>query len=443
MYDLIIIGGGPGGYIAAEKAGALGKTVLLAEEAELGGTCLNHGCIPTKSLLYSSKLMAETKKMEQFGVSVRDPVFNIRKAMEYKNKVRDTLRRGVGYRMKKHKVTVVYGNAKFLDPKRIQVKDTVYEADHVIIATGSVPAMPPIPGIRQPFVKTSRQILEMEELPTNPVIIGAGYIGMEFACFFNNLGIKTEVVEMLPDIIPFMDSDLAAILKQSLENVTFHLESKVESIGKNDITFQEQGAKKKIITDMVLVAAGRQPNLDFADGNRLNIDMTSKGVRVEESMATNLPNVYAIGDVTGISNLAHSASRMGEVAVNNIFDGKDRMRTHAIPWVVYTSPEISGCGLTEREAERRGEKIKTARLTFKVNARHFTEHGEENGLCKAIIDAKSDTLLGMHMAGTGSSEIIFGAAAIIEAELRVKDVEEIIFPHPTVSEMIKETIQTK
>ena len=442
-FDLIIIGAGPGGYVMAERAGHLGKKVLLVEKEHLGGVCLNCGCIPTKTLLNSAKHYVHAKEAPEFGVTTGEVKFDITKAMAWKKEVIETLRGGIGFMMKKNKVTVVTGNAKFLGPRKVQVGDKVYEGTNVVIATGSSPFVPPIPGAKQPHVMTSTEILNITEMPKTLTVIGGGVIGVEFASFFSSLGVKVDVIEMLEEIIPFMDREQAKEFRRALKGkVEFNLGCKVTEIDGHEVKYTNaKGESKSIQADIVLMSVGRVPNLGNMGFEEAGLDFDRRGIKVDEQQRTNLPNVYAIGDVTGKSQLAHSATRMGEVALNTICGQRDRFRMNAIPWAVYSMPEVAGCGYTEEQAQAAGHKVKTASLPLTMSGRFLAENGKRGpGSVKVIKDADTDVLLGVHMVGAGCSEMIYGAAVMIEAELRVKDIREIVFPHPTVGEVIRDTM---
>ena len=439
MYDLIVVGAGPGGYIAAERAGARGKSVLLVEKSHLGGVCTNEGCIPTKSLLNSAKQYVHGLEAGKFGVHFENASFEIGEAMAWKQDVIETLRKGIAYLMKKNNVEVVQGEAEFLDRQTIRVDGKTYQGNNLIIATGSSAAVPPIPGADSPHVVTNREILQITELPKKLAIIGGGYIGTEFASFFSNVGVEVHIIEMMEEIVPMMDAEFAKTLRKTMSDVSYHLGAKVESISVDTVTFSSNGASETLRADLILMSVGRRPNIQGLES--LGLDIRRQGIRVNEQMQTNLPGVYAIGDVNGESLLAHSASRMAEVAVNVICGKHDRMRYHAIPWVVYTSPEVAGCGLTEQDAKEKGIPVKTATVQMRANGRFLAEHGKRSpGLCKVVVDAETNILRGVHLLGASCSEMIFGVAAMIEAELRVQDLQEIIFPHPTVSEIIKDAL---
>ncbi len=423
-YDLIVLGGGPGGYRAAERAGALGKSVLLVEKAHLGGVCLNRGCIPTKSLLHSAKLYKHSVNGAKFGVKVQGVEFDLPAAMNWKNTVIATLRKGIAYQMKRFGVEVVEGDGSLVDAKTIDVAGTRYHGDNSIIATGSSPFILPIEGIDRDDVVTSSEILEIESLPSSIVIIGGGVIGMEFASFFSSLGVEVHVVEMLDEIVPVLDGDIATALRKACKTINFHLGARVQKIDDRGVHFLKDGNVTTIKSDLTLMSVGRRPNVEGLGFDSAGIDYTNKGILVDEGLRTNLPGVYAAGDVTGKSLLAHSAYRMGDVAVKNLFGDGDRMRYDAIPSVVYTIPEAASCGLTEAGAAARGIETQTATLPMRVNGRFLAEYGaKEPGFCKVVVDAAGGRLLGAHMFGGGCSEHILGASAMLEWELRVRDLK--------------------
>lgn len=445
MYDIIIIGAGPGGYIAAERAGAQKKSVLLIEENHLGGVCLNAGCIPTKTLLNSALLYAKAEKSSDFGVDIKALEFNLLKAMERKENVINTLRNGIAYQMKRYKVEVVTGKAEFTDSKTIKAGDKTYTARNIIIATGSSPVIPQIKGTELKNIITSGELLNINKIPGSLSIIGGGVIGMEFASLFSTLGTEVRVIEMLDEIIPVMDRELSKAMRKYMKNISFNLGCKVTGFEKSKtdikVNFTKDSGNEYIESEYVLLSVGRKPNISGLNLEKTGLDFSSKGIRVNSSMQTNLPGVYAVGDVTGKSLLAHSASRMAEIAVDNICGIKSKMRYHAVPWAVYTDPEASGCGITEEEAKNKGKNIKTKTMQMRINGRFIAENSSgAPGLCKVIADAETGQLLGVHLFGSKCSELIFGAAAMIEAELRIKDIKDIIFPHPTVSEIIRDTI---
>ncbi|MEC7866859.1 MAG: NAD(P)/FAD-dependent oxidoreductase, partial [Candidatus Poribacteria bacterium] len=280
LYDLVIIGAGPGGYVAAERAGSKGKKVLLVEKADLGGICLNAGCIPSKTLINSGKLFSQACNSDIYGVTVENPRFDLTKAMAYKQKVIKTLRNGVGFQMKQHQVDIITGEASFIDQRTIQVNGDQYQAENVIIATGASPVLPPISGLDEAHVVTSKEILEVDKLPNHLVVIGGGAIGCEFASFFSNVGVQVSLIEILPEIISPLDGELAGMLRKSIKGVNFHLESKVERITANSVVYSQNGESKNMSCDMVLVSVGRKPNVEGLGLENIDIDFDQHGIKV-------------------------------------------------------------------------------------------------------------------------------------------------------------------
>ena len=453
-YDVIIIGGGPGGYVAAERLGALKKKVLLVEKALLGGTCLNVGCIPTKTLLNSAKLYVHALEGEKFGVKSTGLSYDWAAMQAWKREVVEKLRGGIAMTEKKLGVEVIAAQARLLAPGKVEVRDaagnaTLHEAPAIIIATGSIPAMPPIPGTKDnPKVVDSTGLLELKDLPKRLCVIGGGVIGVEFAGLFAALGVAVEVVEMMDEIVPFMDKEQAPVLRRAMKGVTFRLGCKVERIDGASVTYKaKDGADAKAEADLVLMAVGRRPVLEGWGAKEAGLDLSPKGVAVDERMRTNLPGVWAVGDVTGKSLLAHSAYRMADVAVADIMAGGgasrgvQTMRYEAVPWAVYGITEAAGVGMTEQEAQAKGIEIKKASLSLKVSGRFCAENGfASQGAVKVIADRATDRILGVHVVGAYASEMIWGAAVLIEQELRASDVREVIFPHPSVCEAIRDAM---
>ena len=454
MYDLAIIGGGPGGYVAAERAGAAGLKVVLFERKSLGGVCLNEGCIPTKTLLYSAKVYNYAKTGDHYGVYVSDPSFKYDEIVARKNKVVKKLVGGVKAAMKGHKVEVVAENATIQgrdsEGVKIEAGGNVYAAKNLLICTGSEAAVPPFPGLKEAgdVIVTNREILDLTERPEALVVIGGGVIGMEFAAFFSTLGTKVTVVEMLPKILGPLDDEISEMLQKQYEKrgVEFCLRCKVTGIEGNTVVYEDpEGKVCKVSGDKILVSVGRRANLQGFGLENIGVELALNpagrpyGIKVDEKMKTNVPGVYAAGDVTGFSMLAHTASREGEVAVNNILGKEDRMRYNAIPGVVYTNPEVAGVGLTESEAKAKGIDFKVVKLPMAYAGRFVAENERGEGICKIIVGAKYHEVLGVHMLGNPCSEIISAACVAIETEMTLEQLQEVVFPHPTVSEIIKET----
>jgi dihydrolipoamide dehydrogenase len=446
-YDAIVLGGGPGGYLAAERLGHAGKKVLLVEKEYLGGTCLNVGCIPTKSLLNSAKLYQHALHGEQFGVTASGVAFDWPKVQAWKADVVAKLVAGVASTEKRVGVEVVFGHGTLVAPGVVEVDGERRTADHVVVATGSVPVMPPIPGAKDnPLVVDSTGLLAVESVPRRLVVIGGGVIGVEFASLFAAFGSQVEVVEMLPEILPFADADLAVRARRALADVTFRLGCRVTAIEGGTVLYTDaKGAEQRAEADLVLMAVGRRPLVDGWGAAEAGLEVGPRGVVVDDTMRTNLPNVWAVGDVTGRSLLAHAAYRMGEIAAAHIIDTAaasqrgQRLRVDTIPWAVYSMPEAAGVGLTEAQARARGHEVTTATVPLAVSGRFVAENGvRAPGAVKLIADKGTRAVLGVHMLGNYAPETIWGAAVVLETELTVDDLRQVVFPHPTVSEAIRE-----
>lgn len=446
-YDVIIIGGGPGGYLAAERLGHAGKKVLLAEKESLGGTCLNIGCIPTKSLLNSAKLYRHALDSEQFGVTAKEVTFDWDQVQGWKDQVVKTLVGGVGMAEKRAGVEVVKAHANLVRAGVVEINGEQKTADHVIVATGSEPVMPPIPGAADnPAVVDSTGLLAVTEVPKRLAVIGGGVIGVEFASLFAAFGSEVEVIEMLPEIVPFMDDEVAAQLRKGIDGVTFRLGCKVERIDGSDVFYTDQDGKEQVAkADLVLMAVGRRPVVNGWGAEEAGLDFTPRGIKVNDYMETNLPNVWAVGDVTGRSLLAHAAYRMGDIAAAHIIDpvkavaSGELFRDNTVPWAVYSIPEAAGVGLTESGAKAAGHNVTTATVPLLLSGRFIAENGmKAPGAVKIVVDADDRAVLGIHMLGPYAPETIWGAAAILESEFTVDDLRQVVFPHPTVSEGIRE-----
>lgn len=448
MFDLIIIGGGPAGYVAAERAGHKGLKVLLFEKKSMGGVCLNEGCIPTKTMLYSAKIYDNALHGDKYGVYGENITFDYGKIVARKNKVVRKLVAGVESKMKMHHVTVVKGNATILSRSQqgveVACNDEKYLGANLLICTGSEAFVPPIPGLAEAgdIILTNREILDLKVKPESLVVIGGGVIGLEFASFYNSLGAKVTVVEMLPEILGGLDFEISAMLRDiyTKKGIEFHLNAKVVQVDGNKVIFEKEGATNTIEGEKILVSVGRRPVTKGFGLENLNVELFKGGIKVDEKMRTNVPNVYAAGDVTGFSLLAHTASREGEVVVNNLTGRKDIMRYNAIPGVVYTNPEVSGVGETEESAKAKGLDFKVTKLPMAFAGRFVAENEGGSGLCKVLTGAKHGEVIGVHMLGNPSSEMIYGACIAIEQEMTVEQLQEVVFPHPTVSEIFKETI---
>ncbi|WP_321287545.1 dihydrolipoyl dehydrogenase [uncultured Sunxiuqinia sp.] len=446
-FDIAILGGGPAGYVAAERAGAKGMRVVIFDKRALGGVCLNEGCIPTKTLLNSAKVLENAHDAGKYGINVGSDIsIDFGKIMKRKDKVVRKLVSGVGAKMKHVKAEVVMAEAVIKEKRAEVITLTTdgkeYQASRLLICTGSEAAVPPIPGLDQNVVTTNREILQLKKLPESLVIIGGGVIGTEFADFFNAMGTKVTVIEMLPEILTGVDEDIAAFVRKDFtkRGIDYHLNAKVTELRGKEVIFEKAGEVFSITGEEVLLSVGRKANVAGIGLENIGVELARGGVKIDQYCRTNVPNVYAAGDVTGFSLLAHTASREGEVAINHMFGRRDVMRYNAIPGVVYTHPEIAGVGLTESAAKAKGIEVETRQLPMAYAGRFIAENEGKDGFCKVIVGKKYKEILGIHMVGGACSEMIWGACALIEAQLRVQDVEEIVFPHPTVSEIIKETI---
>ncbi len=441
-YDLIVIGSGPAGYVAAERAGEAGRRVLLVErEPVLGGVCLNWGCIPTKTLLNCAKIFHYAGHGQAFGVSAT-PQFDFAAAQARKQKVVGQLNVGVAGLMKRAKVTVVTGQAQLVDATTVAVGDQRYSAAHILVCSGSRPSRPPIPGLDLAHVVDSTGILALERLPQSLVVIGGGVIGLEFAHFFASVGVAVTVVEMLDQIAGATDLDCARTLRQALEQhgITIHTQARVTAITAEHVAFTDRkGQDQQAAADCVLVATGRTPNVEGLGLEQVGVALERGRIVIDERCRTNVPSIWAAGDCTGKALLAHVASRQAEVVVAAMAGGPDRMRYHAVPAVIYTTPEVACVGLSEAEAKAQGRAVLTAKLPMSVSGRFLAEH-DDRGLVKVVVDAQTRALIGVHMVGATCSEMIFGAAAMIESQARVDEIKQTIFPHPTVSEVIREAM---
>ncbi len=456
-HDVIILGGGPAGYLAADRLGRQGLKVLLVEKQFLGGTCLNVGCVPTKTLLNSVKLYAHSRDAADYGVKVEGVSYDWTAMQAWKGEVVGKLCAGIAALMKKRKVEVIEGEGSLTAPGTVLVRPAAggepqeFRARATLVATGSVPAMPPIPGVQDnPLVVDSTGLLALPEVPRRLCVIGGGVIGVEFASLFASLGVEVTVVEMLDEIIPFMDREQAPLLRRALTTagVKFKLGCRVERIdGSTTHYTTAKGAAESVEADLVLMAIGRRAARQGWGAETVGLDVSPQGVTVDDRMRTNIPGIWAAGDLTGRSMLAHTAYRMGEVAAADIAaslagnpaSNHNRMRYDAIPWVIYSLPEAAGVGLTEAEARERGYQIRKATVPGVLSGRFVAENGfRARGAVKLVADAATDRILGLHIVGSYASEMIWGGAALIEQEMRVRDLREMILPHPTVSELIRE-----
>ena len=448
MYDLIVIGGGPGGYNAAEKAAHGGLKTLVIEKRAMGGVCLNEGCIPTKTLLYSAKIYDYAKHSESYGVKFAGAEIDHAKVIERKGKVVKTLVSGIEGTMKRAGVEVVKEVAEIKEKTAegfvVKAGDKEYTGKQLLICAGSEAAVPPIPGLREAvasgFAKTNREILDMTTVPKELVVIGGGVIGLEMASYFNSIGSNVKVIEMLDHIAGPTDSEISALLLKNYKKkgVEFLLSAKVTSVGTDCVNYEIGGEAKTVKADCVLVSIGRRPSTAGLGLENIGV-LTERGAIVTtDEGKTNVPGVWAAGDINGKSMLAHTAYREGEVCINNILGKKDKVNYNAIPAVIYTNPEVASVGETSETVKAKGLDAKVESYTLRYSGRYIAENEGGDGIVKIIIDKNHRTILGVHMIGTYASEIIYGAAMMVENEMRVEDVHKMVFPHPTVCEVIRE-----
>ena len=446
VFDLIVIGGGPGGYLAAERAAHAGLKTALFEKNSLGGVCLNEGCIPSKALLNSAKHYEHALHSAAFGVTCKDVTIDQNAVIARKRKVVRTLVSGVRAKMKGAGVTVIMEEAKIEGKTAEGFTVNGHTAKNVIIATGSTAAVPPIPGVKEnlgSFVLTNREVLELTEIPEKFAVIGGGVIGLEMAAYYAAVGSKVTVIEMLDHIAGPTDLEISSLLQKELEKkgITFLLSHKCLSVELGAVMVEApNGDKLAVAADKVLLSIGRRANFQTLGLETIGVECERTGIKADYAGRTNVPGVYAIGDVNGHHMLAHTAYREAEVAVNTILGKKDYMRYTANPSVIYTQPEIASVGKTEEECKAKGIDYEVKKLPMVYAGRFVAENEGMDGLCKVIVDKKHRTILGVHLIGTYTGEMIWGAAEMIEMQLRVTDARQIIFPHPTVSEIIRETL---
>ena len=447
-YQVIVIGGGPAGYTAAEVAGKAGLKVLLIEKKTVGGVCLNEGCIPTKTLLYSAKTYSSACHAAKYGVNIAEINFDLSKIVSRKNKVVRKLVLGIKGRLTSCVVTLLQGEACIIDDHIVSCGGEIYEGDNLIVCTGSETVIPPIPGVEAVNYWTHREALEAKNLPASLLVVGGGVIGMEFAAFFSSLGTKVTVIEAMPEILGGMDVEIAALLRAEYAKrcINFLLSTRVISLEpstslENGITYTYEGETNGVVdVERVLLCVGRRPVFKGFGLESLSLEQTERGmIKVNEQMQSSIPHVYICGDLTGHSMLAHTAVREAEVAVHSILGKKETMSYRAIPGVVYTNPEIAGIGETEESATRKGLSFHVAKLPMTYSGRFVAENEGQNGLCKLLID-EGGHIIGAHVLGNPASEIIGLAGMAIELGLTVEEWKKIVFPHPTVGEIFKELL---
>ncbi len=446
LFDICIIGAGPGGYVAAIRAAQLDAKVALIERERVGGVCLNWGCIPTKAMVSSIELLVEIERAEEFGVIVSEPGFDFSRMMARKDQVVEQLVTGVESLLQARKVQVFAGSGQLVSPTKVKVSGgstKVVEARKILIATGSVAAKPPVPGLDLPGVLTSNEIVSLKELPQDLVIVGGGVIGVEFATIFSALGTKVTIVEMLPSILTTVDEELARRQQQALrkQGVDVHTRSPLKEIregrGTLDIIYEGPNGEAMVRADTVLMATGRVPYSEGLNLEQIGVETEKGAILVDEHLETNVPGVYAIGDVTGGYMLAHVASHEGEVAVEHALGEESVINYEAVPNCVFTMPEIAGVGLMEQEAKEKGISYRKSRFPFTASGRALAM-GQTTGLVKMICDQESGRVLGVHIMGPHATDLIAEGALAIQCGATAEDVAATIHAHPTLSEAVRE-----
>ncbi|WP_317312145.1 dihydrolipoyl dehydrogenase [Clostridium thermobutyricum] len=448
--DLLVIGGGPGGYVAAIYAAKKGLNTVLVEREKLGGTCLNVGCIPTKALVKSSEVYKDTLLGEEFGFEIENIKINMNKVIDRKDKIRENLVLGIDYLLSKNNVRVIKGDASFLDDKIIVAKrgkdEYKIEAKNIIIATGSKISKINIKGIDLPFVLNSKSALDNKNLPESITIIGGGVIGMEFAFIYSNFGVKVNVVEYMDRLLTMVDDDISEEIKNiaRLNGINIYTSSKVTKIEESEngdaiVFFENEGKEKYLISENVLVAIGREPNMDGLNIEKTGIELNErgKGIKVDNTLKTNIPGIYAVGDVNNKIQLAHVASHQGIIAVDNILSEDREMKYDCIPNVIFTVPEIASVGLTEKACVENKINIKISKFPFSANGKALTM-GENRGFIKIIKDIDNDKIIGASLIGADAASLISTLTVIIKNNIKDKDIVDTIFAHPTTGEVIHE-----
>jgi dihydrolipoamide dehydrogenase len=449
MNTVAIIGGGPSGYVAAITAARLGKQVILIEEAELGGTCLNEGCMPTKSLLESVNVYDKVKHADRFGIDLpADQVqLNWKRVQQYKNKVVKKLVMGIGYLMKKNQIRVVRGRASLLNDQLLQVdtekgKEEI-SAEQIIIATGSEPIALPFAPFDGQWIIHSKHALELSEIPSSLLIIGGGVIGCEFASIFSRLGSKVTIIEAASQILPQEDEDTAAILQQQLQKdgVVIHTSATVKQVDRQTkrVTLQKEEQLEEITADLVLVSIGRKPRVTELGLEQIGVHYTSRGIEVNEHMQTNVSHIYACGDVIGGIQLAHIAFHEGMVAASNACGKTKTINYRAVPRCIYTWPEIAAVGLTEKEARAAYGDIRIGEFPFSANGKALIHH-EQIGKVKVIVHPEFQEIIGLSIIGPHATELIGEGTMMLHAEMTVDAMEDFIAAHPTLSEAVHEAV---
>jgi dihydrolipoamide dehydrogenase len=449
ILDVVVIGGGPGGYVAAIRAAQLGGKVALVEKAELGGVCLNRGCIPTKAMLASAYVYdVIARRSSEFGIDVKEVSLDYTKVVQRRDRIVKTLVSGVGFLMRRYNVQVVRGTAKLASRNEVEVEmqdgsKQILRGRNIIIATGSTPSTLAIPGLDGDNVWDSDGALAATEVPSSLLIIGGGYIGVEWSYIFSKLGCNVTVVELTPEILPSTDKEVAAELRKALEKdgVKILTNSTVKNVehrnGKELVTVISGSLEQQIEVEKILVAVGRKPASEGLGLESVGVATEQGRILVNDKMQTNVPGIYAIGDVVGGALLAHKASEEGVVAAENCMGRESKMHYHAIPGCIYTTPEVATVGLTEEVAKNRGIEYKVGKFFFRPNGKALGI-GETTGFVKFIADAKYGEILGCHMIGPHVTDLIQEVVVAINSEATIETIARSIHAHPTLSEVVRE-----
>lgn len=442
--DILIIGAGPGGYETALKAAGQGKSVILFNGGQLGGTCLNEGCIPTKTLCRDAEIVTLFKEGDKFGIDDFTFTVDFNKIITRKREVVDTLRSGVETLLSQAKVTVVNAKATFKDAKTLIANGEEYQGDRIIIATGSVPKRLPIPGSELKCVMDSTALLELEYIPAKLTIIGGGVIGMEFASIFHQLGSQVTVIEFMKQIIPTFDTDISKRLKQVLSKKGINIitgavakEIRQNEFYEIEVIYEAKGKQESVISSDLLMAVGRTPSVEGLNLEGAGVEYSAKGIPVDDFMQTNVPGIFAIGDVTNRVMLAHVATAQGQRAMNVINGEADNIRFDLVPSAVFTVPECGMVGKTEQDCKAEGIDVMTGTSFFRANGKALAM-GEPDGICKLIFRKDTSVLIGAHIMGLEAADLAQQCADMMNRNITLKELKEIIFGHPTVSEVIME-----
>lgn len=444
QYDIAVIGAGPGGYETAIKAAQMGKKTCIVESTYFGGTCLNVGCIPTKTLIKTANVLDTVKHAADFAVEGVNPSalkVDMAKLQKRKQKVVSTLVGGVKGLLRGNKVDIVEGKASFVDPHTLAVGDKQITAENVIIATGSNVFMPPFIAVEgKNHLLTSTEALDLDHVPASIAVIGGGVIGVEFAFLLSKLGSKVTVLELMDHILPMVDPEVSALAQKRLEKdgVSFQLGAKVSKVANDTVFYEYNGAQEQVKADAVLMAVGRTPNTEGLNAEGIGLEFHRKAIKTDLHMRTNISNIYAIGDVNGKAMLAHTASHEGMVAVADICGHSEETNYDRIPSCIYLEPEIACIGLTETQArEKYGDSLKIGRFNMMANGKSLVE-GDTDGLFKVIVEGETGEILGVHLYGQHVTDMIGEISAAMTAEATAEEVIGAIHPHPTVNEALGE-----